>query len=66
MKKRLFAILLAASGLLLFISSVQAEDALCASVEMEISQEVTLERQAFNAKLVIHNGREYLLVTEKS
>lgn len=37
-------------------SGVRAEDALCASVKLELSQQLTLERQAFNAKLVIHNG----------
>ncbi|NOU35653.1 MAG: hypothetical protein HOO88_02615 [Kiritimatiellaceae bacterium] len=64
MKKQSAAILLALLGLLLFTLSVQAEESLCASVTMDISQEVTLERQAFNAKLVIHNGLAGINLTD--
>jgi hypothetical protein len=66
MKKRFSAILLAACGLLLFTPFTQAEESLCASVEMQISQEMTMERQAFNAKLVIHNGLSGINLTDVS
>jgi hypothetical protein len=66
MKKRLSVILLVASGLLLFSRSVQAAEALCASVKMEIVQQLTLERQAFNARLVINNGLAGIHLTDVS
>lgn len=48
------------SGLLLLLgagltSSAQAEDTVCARVKIEIKQELTLERQAFDAEMKINN-----------
>lgn len=64
MTKRFVAMMVAAAGLLAGAPGVRAEESLCASVEMQISQEVTLERQAFNAKLVIHNGLAGINLTD--
>jgi len=50
MSKRLVVMVVAVTGLLAGTPGVQAEDSLCASVKLEISQQLTLERQAFNAK----------------
>lgn len=36
--------------------TVQAQDSLCAQVKIEIIQELTLERQAFEARMRINNG----------
>jgi hypothetical protein len=36
----------------LMVARVWAQEALCAEVKIEIPQSVSLERQAFNAKLV--------------
>ena len=47
----------AALGLALWISSVaRAAGSVCATVKMELSQEMTLERQAFDAHMRINNG----------
>lgn len=45
-------------GLLYSISSAfaQAADAVCAEVKIVIEQKLSLERQAFDAKMVITNG----------
>ena len=48
-------------GFLLFqialnIQAFNAEDTLCATVKIEISQELTLERQAFEATMRINNS----------
>jgi len=37
---------------------LQADDTVCASVKIEIHQELTLERQGFEARLQVHNTRE--------
>lgn len=44
-----------------FFSSISfaSEDSLCARVKMEIKQEATLERQAFDAHMRINNGAAY-------
>jgi len=43
----------------LLVSSLAfaADDSVCARVQIEIQQELTLERQAFDAHMRIHNGR---------
>lgn len=47
--------------ILLFPSlSYSADDSLCARVKIEIRQEITLERQAFDAHMRINNGLEQL------
>jgi hypothetical protein len=38
------------------LPSAWSADTACASVKMEVSQEMTLERQAFDARMRIHNG----------
>ncbi|MCP4690758.1 MAG: calcium-binding protein, partial [Desulfobacterales bacterium] len=38
----------------------RGDDSLCARVKIEISQELTLERQAFDARMTIHNGLSHL------
>ena len=50
MTKRFAVMMVAVTGLLMGTPGVRAEDSLCASVKLEISQQLTLERQAFNAK----------------
>jgi len=53
---------------LLFVSLIcfpviaQAEDSVCARVRIEISQELTLERQAFDAMMRINNGLDTLSI----
>lgn len=42
--------------LMLFSSTVYAQDSLCAKVKIEIKQELTIERQAFDAHMRINNG----------
>ena len=44
----------------LTIDSGKAEDVLCARVQIEIRQEVTLERQAFDAHMRINNGLSHI------
>ncbi|WP_207687630.1 hypothetical protein [Desulfonema limicola] len=39
-----------------FSAPVYAEDGICARVKIEIRQEMTLERQAFDAHMRINNG----------
>ena len=39
-----------------FPTKAQALDSLCATVKLEIQQELTLERQAFDAHMRINNG----------
>jgi len=43
---------------MLFTGSAQAQEAVCALVKIEIKQELTLERQAFDAHMRINNGLE--------
>ncbi|MCP4405445.1 MAG: hypothetical protein GY801_50105 [bacterium] len=47
-------------GMLGLPLAVQAEDSLCAEVKIEIAQELTLERQAFEAHMRINNGLSHL------
>jgi len=42
--------------LALYPGSSRGADSLCASVKIEIAQELTLERQAFDARMKINNG----------
>ncbi|MCG8314082.1 MAG: dockerin type I domain-containing protein [Pseudomonadales bacterium] len=43
--------------LLIFcLTNAHAEESICARVKIEIKQELTLERQAFDANMVINNG----------
>ena len=44
------------TGLFLFPLKAFAEDSLCAEVKIEIKQELSLERQAFDAHMRIYNG----------
>jgi Ca2+-binding EF-hand superfamily protein len=44
------------AGLFVFPLETFAEDSLCAEVKIEIKQELSLERQAFDAHMRIHNG----------
>lgn len=39
-----------------FFTTAQADESLCASVKIEIAQELTLERQGFDAHMRINNG----------
>jgi len=45
-------------AVLFSLPSYAAEDEVCAVVKIEIQQELTLERQAFDAKMNINNGLE--------
>jgi len=49
--------------LLLFPFYSYAEDSLCARVKIEIKQELTLERQAFDAHMRINNGLTHITLT---
>ena len=50
---RVFSLLLLGCAL---FSSALAQESVCAEVRIEIQQELTLERQAFDANMVINNG----------
>lgn len=54
---------LAAAG---WAGAAAAADSLCASVKIEIEQSLTLERQAFDAKMTINNGLEGIPLTDVS
>ncbi len=44
------------------VNAFAAQESLCASVKIEISQELTLERQAFDANMKINNGFPNLML----
>ena len=46
--------------LLLPLVSFSADDSVCARVKIEIHQEMTLERQAFDAHMAINNGLTHI------
>jgi len=46
------------------VSASLAGDAYCATVEIEIQQELTLERQAFDARMKINNGLDGIDLTD--
>jgi hypothetical protein len=56
--------LLAVSAL--YATAAQAADSLCATVKIEIVQELTLERQAFDARMRISNGLDTLALQNVS
>lgn len=43
--------------LVLLVVSFSADNSVCARVKIGISQEMTLERQAFNAHMAINNDK---------
>lgn len=49
-----------AIGLFLICRATQAQETLCAEVKIEIAQELTLERQAFDARMRITNALDTL------
>ena len=51
-------------GWLLVPADAVASDALCAKVKLEIGQELTLERQAFDAHMRITNGTTHLALED--
>jgi hypothetical protein len=55
--------LLALAVVLMPLSS-QAQDTICAKVKIEIKQELTLERQAFDAEMKINNALENASLTD--
>ncbi|MBW1706814.1 MAG: hypothetical protein JRJ86_16910, partial [Deltaproteobacteria bacterium] len=56
-----FSSLLILSILPLFpVFSYAADNSLCAEVKIEIKQELTLERQAFDAHMRINNGLSHI------
>jgi len=57
----LIGLLLISAGLFLFLPDNSfAADSLCAVVKIEIRQELTLERQAFDAHMRINNGLSHI------
>ncbi|MEZ5302596.1 MAG: hypothetical protein R3F11_18470 [Verrucomicrobiales bacterium] len=48
--------LLAALALVAAAAAARAQDSICAQVKIEIEQELTLERAAFEARMTISNG----------
>jgi hypothetical protein len=57
---QLFLVLLFGLLLVFPIFSYAADDSLCAEVKIEIKQELTLERQAFDAHMRIRNGLSHI------
>jgi hypothetical protein len=55
---RKFAACCAMFGLVLAAGVVQAQETVCARVKIEIKQELTLERQAFDATMKINNSTD--------
>lgn len=51
-----YALLILLSALLVGVSSAAAQQTQCAEVEVQIVQELTFERQAFDARMRINNG----------
>ncbi len=49
---------------LLWASASAAQESFCATVEIEIQQELTLERQAFDARMKINNGLDGINLTD--
>ena len=49
-----------------FTGLSQADDSLCAEVKIEIQQELTLERQAFDAHMRINNGLSHVSLEDIS
>jgi hypothetical protein len=53
------------TAILLLVSTwTYADDTLCARVKIEIKQELTLERQAFDAEMKINNGLDTMALTD--
>ena len=46
------------------VSVAVAEDTLCASVKIRIEQDLTLNRQGFDAELIVHNGLPETPITD--
>lgn len=53
-------------GVVLFPLVIQAQETVCASVKIEIKQELTLERQAFDAEMKINNTTESSIIENVS
>lgn len=53
-----------ASFVYLLVVPAHAQESICARVKIEIKQELTLERQGFDAKMVINNGLPDSALTE--
>src|SRR5690242_3366583 len=51
-----FSVSLCCCFLLLAVIACQSQQSICASVKIEILQELTLERQAFEGRMTINNG----------
>jgi len=56
----LFALLCFSVGILLPPSTFAVDNSICARVKLEIKQELTLERQAFDAHMRITNGFDHI------
>jgi len=56
----LLALLLSCLSFVFPISSFAVDDSVCARVKIEIRQEMTLERQAFDAHMRINNGFDHI------
>jgi len=56
MRTRTLKWIVAAAVLAVVPVTTRAQDSLCAQVQIEIVQELTLERQAFDARMAINNG----------
>jgi len=63
-RKRNCTILFSLMSIFIFIAPLQsrAEESLCAQVKIQIKQELTLERQAFEAHMKINNGLSHLAI----
>ncbi|MGD9158479.1 MAG: chitobiase/beta-hexosaminidase C-terminal domain-containing protein, partial [Desulfobacteraceae bacterium] len=64
--RRLFLLSSLIVSLMLYFlpSALYAADSVCAEVKIEISQELTLERQAFDAHMRINNGLSHITIED--
>ena len=58
--QRCFIFMLVAYSIFCFTTRSSAEESVCAQVKIEIRQELTLERQAFDAHMRINNGLSHI------
>lgn len=55
-------VVMALLSLCMTLGKAQAKEPLCAEVKIVIEQKLSFERQAFDAKMIIHNGLEDMVV----
>ena len=48
------------AGLAMLVSTARGQSVICAVVKIKIAQTLSLERQAFDARMIINNGVDHL------